>query len=235
MHQDLLHNIGNAISQRGFHRCGCWSHCYLYCAGSWSWRAAASAARCVFTIVPKASRPTPRCSPTAWLMTSGTRCPWPSAPLMSYYMLTATGKKLACWKSTHPPHQSLLYRFLLEILHMWKKFNKTLWDSEGSCVSSDWAFWASCGAEEYDMIIWKQREERGSVQSGRNEIARHLWLLLVSVWGWGLEHTGCLAELLWRITPVCSHWTLQRCCCCSSVCYIEFVGYWNVGFLCIVN
>lgn len=26
-----------------------------------------------------------------------------------------------------------------------------------------------------------------------------------------------------------------RCCCCSSVCYIEFVGYWNVGFLCIVN
>lgn len=66
----------------------------FYLAGSWSWRAVASAAKCVFTIVPKANRPTLRCSLTAWLMTSGTRCLSLSVPLMSYYMSTATGKML---------------------------------------------------------------------------------------------------------------------------------------------
>lgn len=66
----------------------------FYLAGFWSWRAVASAAKCVFTTVPKANRPTLRCSLTAWLMTSGTRCLWLSVPLMSYYMSTATGKML---------------------------------------------------------------------------------------------------------------------------------------------
>lgn len=65
---------------------------HFYSAGSWSWRAVASAVRCVFTIAPKANRPTLRCSLTAWLMTNGTRSLWPSVPLMSYYTLTATGK-----------------------------------------------------------------------------------------------------------------------------------------------
>lgn len=67
--------------------------CFYY-AGSWSWRAVASAVRCVFTIEPKANRPTLRCSLTAWLMTSGTRCLWPSVPLTSFYTSTATGKTL---------------------------------------------------------------------------------------------------------------------------------------------
>ena len=63
-------------------------------SGSWSWRAAASAVRCVCTTAPKASSPTLRCSLTAWLMTSGTRSLWPSAPLMLYCTSTATGKML---------------------------------------------------------------------------------------------------------------------------------------------
>lgn len=63
-------------------------------AGTWSWRAAVSAVRCVFTTAPEASRPTPRCSPTAWLTTSGTRCPSLSAPLTSSCTSTATGEKL---------------------------------------------------------------------------------------------------------------------------------------------